>query len=168
MAVVSRLAAVAASVVAVAAIGVAGPAAASAVTVPTPGQVPTYLCTASQPAYCTYAEGAHPVAMKQAGSGIHLTTWLFQLSGYTLIKQTNTDLCLQLDHAANNAVIESTCNKAASYQEWERVRASVYWQYRSKWDPSLCITYNGQGHLRAGGCSNPPVWQKEFYYTVTS
>lgn len=33
-------------------------------------------------------------------------------------KQANTSLCMQLDHDADNHVIESACT-GASYQEWE-------------------------------------------------
>jgi hypothetical protein len=91
------------------------------------------------------------------------TNWVYTdvNRGYGQIRQAGTQLCMQLDSAAGNVVIESGCNKSATYQEWAFLSTAQFgWQFLSKWHPSgqpgaqLCLTYNqDQKNLHIGGAA---------------
>jgi hypothetical protein len=158
-----RFLAVVAGVIAAAAFGVTGAGAASAATAYRGACVQQ-----SSPGIeaCAIAEGSQRQVQMQV-LGIQATTnWYFPISTRGEFKQANTDLCLQVDHAAGNVVIEATCT-GASYQKWD---ADANGGFKSEWDPkaNLCLTYNEKkGSLVVGGCSKSPVWYQDFFEVIT-
>jgi hypothetical protein len=118
-----------------------------------------FLCTYINNSLCAIAAGSgNYVQMEGATEPPHNTTnWYYPTgTGYTTIRQANTQLCMQLDHDASNRVIEATCN-TASYQEWDLTSNS---EFRSEWDTSLCLTtpFPG-GPLYASTCTAGSEYQ---------
>ena len=112
----------------------AGPASAS---------VNEEICVSTMHSVCAYAHGSNAVEMiTQTG-----TTTNYWLNGANhppgQIQQADTSMCLQLDHAAGNIVIEAACN-GASYQQWQASLSNSGGglAFSSSWNASLCLTYN--------------------------
>jgi hypothetical protein len=159
MAILKKFAVVVASAVATVALSGACVGAASAST-------PTYryLCTENPfPNFCATAHGqSQTVQMEGNTEPPHNdTNWYYPHgSAFTEIQQANTDLCMQVDHDADNHVIEATCN-GASYQEWDLVGHS---QFRSEWNEGVCLTTPDLGgDLYVGGCSTTGSWTQTFH-----
>jgi hypothetical protein len=161
-----RSAALGAAVVAAAAAGVAGAGTASAST----AHRGTF-CTAINAGgdgVCAIAEGAQPVRMlEDPQQDRSPTTWAYPIQGgYQQIhgNLSLTDpLCMQLDHAKSNEVIEARCANA-TYQEWAPVHVSKtdpltgadLYEFRSDWDQKLCLRYNTSHHvLDDATCASP-------------
>ena len=109
--------------------------------------------TAGSAGFCAIAEGAsQPVRMLQdPQQNSSPTTWAYPIQGgYQQILNGNLSLleplCMQLDHAKSNEVIEAKCN-GASYQKWQGASVVengkiVSASYVSQWNKNLCLTYN--------------------------
>jgi hypothetical protein len=119
---------------------------------------PTLLCVHGTNGFkvCARGRGSQAIEMTQPVNGV--SAWFYG-SGYGEIQEDGTDLCMQLDHAAGNIVIEATCS-GPSFQLWEILSTN---QIRSDWDKSLCLQYdNAAGNiLVAGTCVN--TWYEQFY-----
>jgi hypothetical protein len=156
----SRSIAIMAAGVMAAAIGVVSAPAASAAT-------PDFFCVDYTQA-CAVPEASGPVKMGDYLAPVH--TWLYNGPGHgpTQIQQNGADLCMQLDHAAGNLVIEAKCN-GASYQKWQAKYIIVSAnpandgdEYMSEWDSSLCLTYNeSKAYLDAVTCQGN-AWYQAF------
>ncbi len=154
MTILRRFVVVIASVIAMVAVGAgvasAGPASSTY----------RYLCTEDPyPNFCATAQGASNYVVMGMTSSI--TNWYYPTgSAYTTIRQADTTLCMQLDHADRNRIIEATCG-TASYQKWDLTSRS---QFRSEYDPSVCLTTPETGGiLYVGGCSTTGSWTQTFH-----
>jgi hypothetical protein len=117
---------------------------------------------------CAFPNGAgSPVGMA-VGQNFNWNSpgwggWLFNGLDHTgQIQQATSSLCMQLDHAAGNLVIEATCN-GASYQKWTAFLApdGYDWMFYSMWDMSQCLTYNADhSRLDTVGCNG--AWYQQF------
>jgi hypothetical protein len=158
-----RYAVVAASMVIVVAIGVTGAGKASASESPTYA----YLCvqqSSTSLEYCALAQGSNAVDMTPLDLS-YLTNWYYPTSGYGEISQANTNECMQLDNADGNIVREATCIGDAA-EEWEPFGS--YGQWRSKWDASLCLTFDLDAeNLDAGGCGVGYTWYQDIFPVPT-
>jgi hypothetical protein len=156
MRVFRRLVIVAASVMAAAGIGVVGTGTASA-------QSFSYLCVVDPSTgnyVCAYGNGSSAIEMKAEEPST--TNWF--LNSDHQLQQANTDLCMQVDHDAENAVIEATCANA-TYQEWGVVYTEGgYNIIESDWgSTALCLTYNkSKSILDVVGCDDAE-WYEQFY-----
>ena len=88
------------------------------------------------------------------------TTWAYPIQGgYQQILNGNLSLleplCMQLDHAKSNEVIEARCVHA-TYQEWAPIHVAKkdpgtdstdLYEFRSDWDQKLCLRYNTSHHV---------------------
>jgi hypothetical protein len=164
MIILRRFAVVAGSTLTAAVIGLAGAGAASAsstsdlcVVKPVPG-------TAT---YCVWAQGLSKQAILKA-KAVSVTNWVYPTgNGYREIYQAHTNLCLQLDAAAHNAVIEGPCI-GAKYQEWEITGG--FTQFHSEYNTHLCLSMNAStknktraGTLYAATCgSRSSAWYQDF------
>jgi hypothetical protein len=133
----SRTIAITAASVMAAALGFIGAGAASAATAEP-------FCVARVDV-CANARGSNPVAML-IGQGVTGYWYADETHGPAQIQQAHVDLCLQLDHAKSNEVIEAKCN-GASYQKWQGASVVengeiVSASYVSQWNKNLCLTYN--------------------------
>jgi hypothetical protein len=115
---------------------------------------------------CAYPVGAGGEVQMDTDFG-YAYTWYYPVSGYGQIRQNGTDLCMQLDHIDSNRIIEATCDPSGpNYQEWLPVTTgSLSAVYYSKWDPSLCLTYNESASLLDAVTCNPGNWYQQFYTT---
>jgi hypothetical protein len=119
------------------------------------------MCISWTTEVCAIANGSSAIEMVAPASN---TTNLYPLGAGLEgeIEQQNTTSCMQLDASGGYIVIMATCT-GASYQEWIGVYNNTYAgvQYESKWDTSLCLTYNANGSdLKVGGCGND--WYQSF------
>jgi hypothetical protein len=164
-----RSAALGAAVVAAVATGVAGAGTASASTAHR-GTFCTAI-TAGSAGFCAIAEDApQPVRMLQdPQQNSSPTTWAYPIQGgYQQILNGNLSLleplCMQLDHAKSNEVIEARCVHA-TYQEWAPIHVTKkdpltdstdLYEFRSDWDQKLCLRYNTSHHvLDNATCASP-------------
>ena len=88
------------------------------------------------------------------------TTWAYPIQGgYQQILNGNLSLleplCMQLDHAKSNEVIEARCVHA-TYQEWAPIHVTKkdpltdstdLYEFRSDWDQKLYLRYNRRTSL---------------------
>jgi hypothetical protein len=178
MSFVRRFAALGASLMAAAAIGVMGAGTASAST------TAAHLCVefgGYDITDCAYAQGPKRTLMSPLQTTKSMTNWYYPTSGYGQFRQANTDVCMQLDAADGNIVIEATCRKASgttkvpAYQLWEPVATSDKggFEYRSEWNTTVCLTRDVSKfgsmttiYLDDRGCSpaGSPNWPQVFYH----
>jgi hypothetical protein len=140
-----RIAAVGASAIATVVLAAAS---ASAATV---SSKPVNLCVSDNTDHvqvCAYAVASGVVKVLPVPPTKGMTNWYYPTSGFTTIKQANTNRCLQVDHDAVNEVIQATC-ATAPYQQWKPVvLVNGQVEFQSKWvDPAhpsvaLCLTYD--------------------------
>jgi hypothetical protein len=115
---------------------------------------------------CADPNGSSPVAMLHP-PGLDVngypSAWLYNGLNHTgQIQQTDTSLCMQLDHNAGNTVIEAKCN-GASYQKWTAFLApdGYDWSFYSMWDMNQCLTYNeDHSYLDTVACNG--AWYQSF------
>ena len=161
-----RFAALAASTLtAVAVIGVAGAATASAST-----PEPDWMCLVDEATtppgdygtlLCAYAQGSNPIAMTVERTTT--TNWYFPAGGHGEIYQANTNNCMQVN--ASGQVIEAQCNGDPD-QEWnvdDDTGVTGYWQFQSESELANCLTFNAdRADLVVGGCGSTD-WYQHFY-----
>ncbi len=125
-----------------------------------------HLCLDSE-FVCAQAEGSGYVVDMEGDNGQDITNWYYPTSGYQEISQADTKLCMEVDAAGGDVVIEATCAGLAS-ERWERIPVGTdvfgetYYILQSDWDPSLCLAYNEEyGWLVADTC-NGNDWYEDF------
>jgi hypothetical protein len=130
---------------------------------------PSILCIGltNQEWTCAQPNGSSPVAMPTETQPFEpefdWDWWLYNGLNHTgQIQESDTSLCMQLDHNAGNTVIEATCN-GASYQKWTAFLApnGYSWMFYSMWDMNQCLTYNASHHyLDTVACNG--AWYQSF------
>lgn len=127
---------------------------------PATAATPEGLCLASVDV-CAFANGSQQPILMETVQGIVPATWLYNgLNHPGQIQGAGNSLCMQLDHAAGNTVIEAACN-GASYQKWAAVLAPGGWAFVSQWDTTQCLTYNrDRGILDTVTCNG--AWYQSF------
>jgi hypothetical protein len=155
----SRIATLAVSIIMAAAaiIGVAGVGPASAFDVP--GH---YLCLkdlTQDGSDCIYAQGLSKTiaVVPFPDYSDSMTNWTWSTKGYGHIGQEATApaLCMELNAADADAVREAKCTDDAA-SEWAVTNydpSESIGGFRSKYDPSLCLTFLQEGTDAVGGAT---------------